>query len=203
MYGHNSKTGKFIIGGRASFPVLVTPEPVGKNPKPGAKPKYQLTVVLNPSHQKQPWYQELRDAVEAAAEAKFGPKGSEGRPRKIKSPFLTIDDLKNKVPAGYTEDDVFIRLHSMVKPQSVIKEAGAVRQLTDAEIPTAIYAGCEVAVSVDFYAWTDPEGGSGVSIGLGNVMKVGDNDPWGATGTEASDDFGVDVEGGSAADDFI
>lgn len=203
MYGKNAKTGKFVIGGRASFPVLVEPKPVGKRPKPGDTDKYQLTVVIPEDMQEEPWFAELKKAVSAAANAKFGEPGSDSRPRKIKSPFLTIDDLQNKVPEGYQDSDVFVRLHSTVRPQVVVKENGKVTAVPDAEIGKVIYPGCRVAVSVDIYAWKHEEGGAGVSLGLGNVMKTGDDDPWGATGTNAADDFGVDVEGNDAEDDFL
>lgn len=203
---YNAETGKYITPvGRASFPVLVTPKPVGKNPKPGAKPKYQLTIVFDKEAQDHQDFKDLKLAVAAAADKKWGPKGSENRPRKIKSPFLTIEDLRNKIPEGYTEDHVFVRLNSEVKPQVVARRDGKLVQLTDEEVAREIYPGCNIKVSVDTYAWMDDDGGPGVSIGLGNVMKEGDNEPWGAAQTSAADDFGEPVSGTAAAagDDFL
>lgn len=204
---YNAKTGKYVSPtGRCSFPVLVTPKPVGKNPKPDAVDKYQLTIVFDKAAQETADFKEMQLAVQQAAEKKWGPKGSPSRPRQIKSPFLTIDDLRNSVPEGYTEEHKFIRLHSTVKPQVVVREGKGIRKLADNEIGTALYAGCDIQVSMDIYAWSNPEGGHGVSFGLGNVMKVGDNEPWGASQTEAADDFGMDqVAGGEAGpdDDFL
>lgn len=203
---YNTKTGKYISPtGRASFPVLITPKPVGKNPKPGAPDKYQLTLVFNKAAQQTDDYKDLRLAVAKTAEDKWGPKDSPGRPRKIKSPFLTIEDLRNTVPEGYTQDDVFIRLHSTVKPQVVVKENGGIRALSDDEIRNEIYPGCDIVVALDVFPWTNEEGGSGVSFGLGNVMKTGDNEPWGASQTSAADDFDMPATSGNqgADDDFL
>lgn len=198
---YNENTGKWISPvARASFPVLVTPKPVGKNPKPDAVDKYQLTIVFDKKAQETKDYKDLRAAVAKAAADKWGEKGASGRPRKIKSPFLTTDDLRNKVPEGYTDDDTFLRLHSTVKPQVVEKVDGKLRTIPDGEIARKIYAGCNVIVAMDIYAWTNDEGGSGVSFGLGNVMFHSNNEPWGASQSDAADDFGVEQE--SAAPDF-
>jgi len=202
---YNSKTGKYISPvGRASFPVLITPKPVGKSPKADAVEKYQLTIVFGPEAQETQDYKDLKAAVVKAAEDKWGPKGSPSRPRKIKTPFLTTEDLRNKVPEGYTDEDTFLRLHSTVKPEVVEKIGGKVRTVKDADISKVLYAGCDIRVAMDIYAWKNDEGGCGVSFGLGNVMKVADNDPWGASQSDAADDFGFDKEAdGSAGDDFL
>lgn len=205
MLGYNAKTGNFNIAGRASFPVLVEPRPVGKRPKPGATPKYQCTVVISQEQQDSDWYRELKAKVGEAADKKWGPKGSESRPRKIKSPFLTTDDITTKVPEGYKDTDVFVRLDTTVRPNVVMKDGGRMVSLSKDQIASQLYAGCDVVVAVDLYAWTHEEGGAGVSLGLGNILKTGDNEPWGATVADPSDDFGGEVASAedSADDDFL
>lgn len=198
---YNAKTGNYLTPvGRASFPILVEPKRIGKNPKPDATPKYQLTVLLDKAAQATDDFKDLEQAVEKAIADKWGAN----RPRKVKSPFLTIDDLLNKVPAGYTEDHVFIRLNSTVPVGIVVKQPdGTLRRLDNAnDINKEIYAGCDVKASVNVYAWQHEDGGAGVSLGLANVMKVGENEPFGATNADAADDFGAPVTGG-AQDDFM
>lgn len=196
---YNEKTGNYITPvGRASFPVLDVPKPIGKN---GREDKYQLTVLFDKAAQQHPDYKDLEAAVEKAIQEKWGGD----RPRKIKSPFLTIDDLKNKIPAGYTEEHTFIRLNSGPKPGVVVKQPdGSLRRLESAaDIKKELYAGCDVQASVNVYAWFNEDGGYGVSFGLANVMKVGENEPFGATTPDAGDDFGAPVTASEAESDFM
>lgn len=198
---YNEKTGNYITPvGRASFPVLVEPKAIGKQGK--GEPKYQLTLLFKKGTgaQESQDFKDLEAAVEKAIQDKWG----SNRPRKVKSPFLTIDDLRNKVPAGYEEGDVFIRLASTAPVGVVMKnpDGSVVRLESPADIKKHLYAGCDVKASVNVYAWVHEEGGSGVSFGLANVMKVGENEPFGSTNADAADDFGEPVSGGSA-DDFM
>lgn len=195
---YNQKTGNYITPvGRASFPVLVEPKPIGKSGN--GEPKYQLTILFDKAAQATEDFKDLQQAVEKAIADKWGAN----RPRKVKSPLLTVDDLRNKVPAGYTEEHVFIRLASTVPVGVVTKEPnGELRRLEGNEIKRELYAGCDVKAAINVYAWQHDEGGCGVSFGLANVMKVGENEPFGATNSDAADDFGAPVTGG-AQDDFM
>lgn len=198
---YNEATGNYITPeGRASFPVLATPKPIGKNPKPDATPKYQLTILFDAAAQKTQDYKDLEAAVEKAIDAKWG----KSRPRRIKSPFLTIDDLRNKVPTGYEEEHTFARLASEAPVGVVVAEPdGKLRRLESAaDIKKELYAGCRVQAAINVYAWEHPEGGCGVSFGLANVKKTADDEPFGATNSDAADDFGAPVTGG-AQDDFM
>ncbi len=195
-----TKTGNFLTPeGRASFPVLQTPKPIGKNPKPGDTPKYQLTLLIDAEGQASQDFKDLEAAVEQAIVDKWG----KNRPRKIKNPFLTIDDLRNKVPVGYEEEHVFIRLNTEAAP-GVVKQLpnGELQRLEGNQLSQELYAGCNVVCAVNVYAWQHDEGGAGVSFGLANVMKTGENDPFGAKNPDAADDFGAPVTGG-AGDDFM
>lgn len=198
---YNEKTGNYITPeGRASFPVLDKPRPIGKNPKPDAAEKYQLTLLLDADAQKTQDYKDLEAAVEKAINEKWG----KNRPRKIKSPFLTVDDLRKKVPDGYEDEHVFIRLNTEAQPNIVVQNPdGSLERLErPADIKKELYAGCRVKASINVYAWAHDEGGAGVSFGLVNVMKTGEDEPFGATVADAGDDFGAPVTGG-AADDFM
>ncbi len=193
-------TGNYLTPeGRASFPVLVEPKPIGKNPKPGDTAKYQLTLLIDKEGQASQDFKDLEAAVEQAIQDKWG----NNRPRKIKSPFLTIDDLRNKVPVGYEPEHVFIRLNTEAPP-GIVKRMpdGKLQRLEGGAVRNELYAGCNVIAAVNVYAWQHDEGGAGVSFGLANVMKTGENDPFGAKNADAADDFGAPVTGG-AQDDFM
>lgn len=194
---YNEKTGNWISpAGRASFPVLVEPKPINNQ----GEPKYQLTILFDKEAQQTQDFKDLEAAVEKAIENKWG----KDRPRKVRSPLLTIDDLRNKIPAGYTEDHVFIRLASTVPVGVVMKEPdGSLRRLEGSDIKRELYAGCQVKASVNVYAWKHETGGAGVSFGLANVMKVADDQPFGASNADAGDDFGAPVTGATTADDFM
>lgn len=192
---YNAKTGNYITPvGRASFPVLAEPKQINGT----GEPKYQLTILFDKEAQQTDDFKELEAAVEKAIEEKWGAN----RPRKVKSPLMTIDDLRNKVPAGYTEDHVFIRLASTVPVGVVVdNDDGTMRKLTDpTEIKRELYAGCDVKASVNVYAWQHNVGGAGVSFGLANVLKVGENEKFGATNADAGDDFGAPVESPDGGD---
>src|SRR5690554_6186418 len=94
---YNAKTGNYITPvGRISFPVLAEPKQINNT----GEPKYQLTVLFDKAAQQTQDFKDMQAAVEKATTDKWGAN----RPRKVKSPFMTIDDLRNKVPAGYTEE---------------------------------------------------------------------------------------------------
>lgn len=191
-------TGNYLTPeGRVSFPVLKEPKPIGKNPKPGDAPKYQVTLLIDAEGQKTQDFKDLEAAVEQAIQDKWG----KNRPRKVKSPFLTIDDLRNKIPAGYEEEHVFIRLNTEASP-GVVKKLpnGELQRLEGHQVSQELYAGCNAICAVNVYAWTHDEGGAGVSLGLANVMKTGENEPFGAKNADAADDFGAPVTGGAAGD---
>lgn len=194
---YNAKTGNYITPvGRMSFPVLVEPKQINNT----GEPKYQLTVLFDKAAQQTQDFKDLQAAVEKAITDKWGAN----RPRKVKSPFMTIDDLRNKVPAGYTEEHVFIRLAS-TSPVGVVAQQpdGTMRRCeTAGDIKREMYAGCYGKASVNVYAWEHNVGGAGVSFGLANVCKTAEGEPFGASNADAADDFGAPVSGG-AKDDFM
>lgn len=158
---------------RASFPVLVTP----KASVAGGEPKYSLTLLFDRAVRQTPEYKALERAVEAAISAKWPGE----RPRKLKLPFLTIDDLDN-VPDGYTEEHTFIRTTSKQKPAVVSRDPTVRVDGSD------VYAGMYVRASVRVYAWEHKTGGKGVSFGLSNIQIVMDGEPFGG-GRRPEDEF--------------
>lgn len=51
------------------------------------------------------------------------------------------------------------------------------------------YSGCWGAISVNIYAYNHPTGGKGVSVGLGNLLKMKDGEKLGGGRSKAEDDF--------------
>ena len=66
--------------------------------------------------------------------------------------------------------------------------------LQDILDPTEIYSGMICNVAVDFYAFAAP-GNSGISVGLGNVQKIADAEPFSGGARSIESDF-------TAADPF-
>lgn len=161
----------------ASYPCLVTPKPSEE----GGTPKYSLTLIFDKKAQSTPEFR----ALEAAAEAAKKKKWPGELPRKIRSPFLTVDDLTGKIPEGYTDEVVFIRLKSDRKPAVVGRDPTV--KVDNAEI----YPGMVVRASVQAFGWVSKKGGNGVSFGLGNVQIVRDGPRLGGGSAKPEDEFGA------------
>lgn len=174
---------------RLSFPSLFEARSIN-----GGAPKFQATLLLDKAAQDTDAFKALKRQAKEAAIAKWG---ADNIPKKLKTPFLTVDDLEN-VPDGYEDDHVFIRLNNPLRPGVVDSQRN---EIID---PSAIYAGCDVLGATHAYAWEHPQGGKGVSFSLDHIMKVADNEPFGNR-TRAVDAFaGVDtgdVDDGVADDD--
>lgn len=141
------------------------------------RPKYTATLNFKPKSQGSKEFKALEKAVEQVIAEKWGAT----RPKKLKLPFLTAEDLE-KVPDGINEDDVFIRVTAVNKPKIVDQH---VMEILD---ESEMYAGCRVRMSLQAYTWTDDKGGKGVSFGFNNVQKMGDGDHL-SGGSRAEDDF--------------
>lgn len=162
---------------RVSFPHLFEPQPgmVGDDGKPG-KPKYGVTLLFPAGAN----IDVLRAAVKEAQDVKFG---TSYKGPKLHSPFR--DQGEKGHLAGYEEGLIFVSASSVQKP-AVVASVGGVRQtVTD---PSVVYAGCWALVTLRPYAFDTPKK-KGVSLGLGNVMKIRDDEAFASRST-ADDDFG-------------
>ena len=159
---------------RASFVHLVKPRAAA----PDAPEKYSLMVVL-PQKDKaaMAFLKTLQTACDAVVKEKFGGKV----PKKLKSPFRDGDDEDNRpewagcicFSASASQD---------FKPQIVDAD---LQEIID---PAELYSGAWYRVSLRPYAWDHPTGGKGYSLGLVNVQKVKDDDPF-SGGIPAADEF--------------
>ena len=162
---------------RLMFVNLEKPRKINPN-NPDEQAKYQLSLCIDPKAQKTKQFKNMEKAVEKMIAAKWG----DNPPKKLKSPFLTTADLE-KVPDGMNEDDVLIRLSSTAKPEVVDKNVEEILDLSK------VYSGCFGIVNMQCYPWQHPQGGKGVSFGLGPVQKVAEGEPLGGRAKPAADAF--------------
>jgi hypothetical protein len=166
--------------------VLITPEGVASflnvfrchptQKTADGRPKFTMTIIFKKAAQKTALFKALKAAAEEVVAAKWP-----DRPKKLKWPFLTADDLEN-VPNGLEDGDVFLRLTAINRPGIVDQH---VQPILDESL---LYAGAIVRCSVQAFTWTDDKGGKGVSFGLNNVQKIRDGEHL-AGGSRAEDDF--------------
>jgi len=114
----------------------------------------------------------LREAIKAAIVEKWGPDASK-HPKNLRNPLRDqADKAKDGImPDGHVEGAYFLNLKSTQKP-GVVDEN--VQPILD---ESQFYAGCYARASVSVYAY-DQAGNRGVGIGLTNIQKVADGDPF-------------------------
>jgi hypothetical protein len=171
--------------GRLSFPALFEARAVN----PGDTPKFSLTLLLDEEAQASDEFKAMKDAVRKVAKAKWG----DDLPKKLKLPFLTTDDL-NKVPDGYEDEHVVIRMNSTIQP-GVVDEK--VNPILDQK---KVYSGCYVRVACHPYAWEHRTGGCGISFGLDHVQFVKDGEPF-TKAKKPTDVFGTVSKAKAGQDD--
>jgi hypothetical protein len=142
------------------------------------QPKFQLTINFSPKAQATKQFKRLKKAVEDTIANKWG----DNPPRKLRRPFLTVDDL-DEIPDGIEEGDVFLRLSSTGRPEVVDRDVEPILNLDE------VYSGCYGIVNVQCYPWEHQTGGKGVSFGLGPVQKTRDGDPLGGRAKPANKAF--------------
>jgi len=173
--------------GEARSEVIISPEgvlmfehlfrPRADQKTRDGRPKFTATLCIKPKFQKTAQFKAMKAAVDGCIAEKWGDQ----KPKKLKVPFLTVEDL-DKVPQGIEDGDIFIRVTAVNKPKLVDQH---VQEILD---ESELYAGCRVRMSIQAYTWTDDKGGKGVSFGLNNVQKIGDGDHL-SGGSRAEDDF--------------
>lgn len=161
---------------RGSFLHLFTPIATNED-KPDDK-KYTATILLPPSYNLEP----AKAAIMAAVRTKWGEPGLEMlKSGRLKLPFRRQEEKQHL--AGYTEG-YFIQLTSKNKPGVVNED---VQPIMD---PSELVSGMLLIVTANAYCWEHPKNGKGVSFGLLNVMKAGDDGTrFGAAAARPEEDF--------------
>lgn len=172
-----------------------------KGEKDPERARYGTTLLFHKSAD----LKAIQDAVLAAATDKFGAKLKE---TKWKKPFIKVteDDQpkvwRRLVSAGIDPNDfpVMIRLASKLAP-SVRAPNG--QKVEDED---QVYEGRWARASIRAFAYTHATGGNGVSLGLGNVQLLDNDDPLprGGGGMGGDEFEAVDTggEGGNASELF-
>ena len=136
--------------------------------KLSGKAEYSVVALFDKDADLKP----LREAVKAAIIEKWGADASK-HPKNLRNPIRDqADKAKDGVmPAGHVEGAYFLNLKSTQKP-GVVDES--VQPILD---ESQFYAGCYARASVSVYAY-DQAGNRGVGIGLTNIQKVADGEPF-------------------------
>lgn len=172
---------------RVSFPNVFEPRAMGEDPN--GKKKYSLTMLFNVAEiKKDPaqlkLWNDMKTALATAAREEWGDK----IPKNLKSPFR--DGKEKEQYDGYGEGIIFASASSMSRPGLVDRNNGRIISAED------FYAGCFARATVNPYAWTYM-GKSGISLGLQNLQKLDDGEPFGGK-SKPEDDF--DAQEAPAAD---
>jgi hypothetical protein len=145
----------------------------------------------------------LKKVCEEAIKAKWGNEPKKWPPN-LKTPFRNqsekakTDEVTGQtfLPPGHEEGGIFINLKSAQKPQIVKRNPNG--DLEDIIDTSEIYAGCYLVASVNAFAY-DQKGNKGVSLGLNNIMKVGDGDQISGKANAMSDFSSVAVDSDASA----
>lgn len=142
--------------------------------------KYDCCIIIDKDDKQA--IQLVNDAVEAAKTLyteKFGkPKG------KLKS--VVHDGDEDRPDDASFSNCIFINASSKRKPGVKMLDAGL---LVDALDDEDFYSGCYGAADINFFPYNNA-GGSGISCGLNNVLKLEDGPKLSGTGLSADQAFG-------------
>lgn len=175
---------------RASFVHVDKPQP----DKNGNNPKYRMQIIIPKGEKKTIGF--INKAIDAAI-AEWPTKIGGKTPVKgaLKLPLRDGDVERDTEEKPEYADAYFMNCSSQSAPQIV----GPDRKPLD---PEAIYSGCYVRVSINFYPYS--QGGSnGIAAGLGNIQFVRDGESLGGMHISAKEDFGAPDDEQDADDDFL
>jgi hypothetical protein len=116
-------------------------------------------------------------------------------PKNWKNTFRDGDDEKDTEEYPEYAGHYFMSISSNKKPGVVD------RALNGIDDPEEVYSGCYVRVSMDAYAYSNQS--TGVTFGLGNVMKWRDGERLSGGGRKAEEDFADIVDEYDPDDDLL
>lgn len=144
---------------RVSFPaVFAAKEAMG-----GGEAKFSITMLFAPGTDLTP----LKALVKAAGVEKWGPDMTKW-PKPLRLPFR---DGAEKDYEGYGKGVVFCNASSKQKPGIVDQN---VQPIID---PSEFYGGCYARATVTAFTY-DKAGNKGIALGLRNIQKMRDGDPF-------------------------
>ncbi len=175
---------------RASYPAVFEAKAVNKGDK-GDKAKFSVQMIFRVKEtpeskargEKVVDILPLRQAVAAILVAEYGADKTKW-PAGLHTPFRNGSEKKKPdgtYPAGYDDGVVFCNASTIYKP-GLVDSANVVIVL-----PNEFYGGCYARATVNPYAY-EYMGKRGVSLGLQNIQKLRDGEPFGGR-TAPEDDF--------------
>lgn len=176
-----------IKNARLSFAHIWEPHQMVINGKPEGKPKYQVALMV-PKTDKA-----LVALIDAAVEA----AKAEGKEKKWKGVIpkleISIDDGDEKAAENPKYESykghVILRAKSDSAPGVLKFDGGKQVPVTNR---TEVYSGCFAHVTVNLYPYNTPR--NGIAVGLNNILKSKDGDPFSGR-TDAQTDFaGIEDE---------
>ena len=169
---------------RASFVHVFEPQSVN-----GSEPKYSISLIIPKSDTET--LNSIRAAIEEAKQNGATSKWSGKIPPNLKMP-LRDGDVDRPDDDAYA-NAYFINANSNEKPGIVDRKRVPI---TD---PLAIYSGCYVRASINFYPFNS-NGNKGISAGLANIQFWCDGEPLNGR-VRAEDEF--DALDADDEDDFL
>jgi hypothetical protein len=144
-----------------------------KSVMPGSEPKYGATLIFSDNDDRTVF----NNAVKTVIVEAWGEKGLErAKNGGIKLPFLDGNGPQAKskqtgiVHAGFGPGTWFIRVTSGIKYPPHLRWRDRNMQATEQEI----YSGCRGFAVLNAFAWSNPQGGQGVSFGIAMFQKTSD-----------------------------
>lgn len=157
-------------------------QPRQADPKdPTSKMRYSVSILIKKDH---PQVDQIKAAIQEAAEKKFGDKAASILKKKPTLRDGDIDRDDDEVYAGH----YFVGAASTRKPQVVDKKLNVITDETEA------FSGCYGNVSVNFYGY-DVDMSKGVACGLNNIQIMrNDGDLRLGGAPNATDEFDVEED---------
>ena len=155
------------------YPSLFEPTSFGNE-----EPKYSATLLISKSNDLQP----MREAVKAAAAAKFGTQIFDNL-KSLNFPIRDGDEKAQGEQDNFYFNQNFIRVKSKFKPK-LVNIYGE-----DITNENELYGGCIIKAYINFYGY-EYMGKRGISAGLLAICKVEDGEPLGSGMVNAQEVFG-------------
>lgn len=156
---------------RVSFPCVFKPRSAFDN----QEPKYSIVMLFPKEVTKSEEFKALKKLCQDAAKEKWGDQ----IPKNIRLPWRDGDEEKSHL-AGYP-GSVFMTASTRMKPGLVDEK------LQDIINESDFYAGCWARATINAFAY-DTMGNKGIGIGLINIQKIKDDDPF-VNRSKPEDDF--------------
>ena len=174
---------------RLAFPQLFEAKTVNGE----GEPAFSASFLMDPKH---PGIKELKAAMEAVGQSKWGAKWPTVKKEIETKDRLALHDGDTKADYAGFEGNFFVSARNKTRPLVIDRDKSP---LTAAD--GRPYAGCYVHASIELWC-QDNAYGKRINASLRGVQFYKDGDAF-AGGGAASDDEFDDIEDGATADDLV